>query len=80
MVEIMLASINEYNLLGKLQHKEIWKISCKNNRNIYEVSNFGNVRKNAKDFECKVNRDGYKHFSKYFVHREVYRLFKGEIP
>jgi len=69
--------------------KEIWKISCKNSINIYEVSNFGNVRKNGKEFDCKVifyvKTDGhkkeYKHFSdNYYVHREVYRLFKGEIP
>jgi len=69
--------------------KEIWKISCKNSRSIYEVSNFGNVRKNGKEFECKViscvSVDGHKKEYKYFssnhyVHREVYRLFIGEIP
>ena len=76
MIKIMLTSVNESNLLGK----EIWKVSCKNSLNTYEVSNFGNVRKNGKGYECKVNRDGYKGFTKYYVHREVYRLFIGEIP
>jgi len=68
---------------------EIWKVSCENSRNIYEVSNFGNVRKNGKDFECKlssyVNTYGHKKEYKYFssnhyVHREVHILFIGGIP
>jgi len=59
-------------------------------RSTYEVSNFANVRKNGKDFECKVIsyyvdtygcKKEYKHFSdKYLVHREVFRFFIGEIP
>jgi len=60
--------------------KEIWRLSCKNSRNIYEVSNFGNVRKNGKEFDCKISRNGYKYFAGHFVHREVYILFIGEIP
>ena len=84
MVKVTLTSVNESNLLGK----EIWKISCKNSRNTYEVSNFGNVRKNGNEFECKViswvKADGckkeYKYFSSnHYVHREVYILFIGKI-
>jgi len=64
------------NLLGK----EIWKVSCKNSMNTWEVSNFGNVRKNGKEFECKVYKKVYKYFAGHFVHREVYILFIGEMP
>ena len=35
------------------------------------MKRFGNVKKNEKDFECKVNRDGYKHFTGQLVHREI---------
>jgi len=60
MVKITLTSGSESNLLGK----EIWKISCKNSRNIYEVNRDG-----CEHFS-----------SKSLIHREVFRLFKGKIP
>ena len=66
------------------QEEEIWKIykvaKLRNQykiykTNIYEISNFGRVKKNGEIYECKLNINGYLMFSGYFVHRAVAESF-----
>lgn len=60
---------------------EIFKIYKKTHNNrtgivVWEVSNYGNVKKNSELYECGINPvNGYKVFSRYSVHRAVAELF-----
>jgi len=61
--------------------KRIWKLSYEGKYVKYEISNFGEVRKNGIIYECKLC-DGYKYFNHKALHRELFKLFllkKGEI-
>ena len=55
--------------------KEEWKIYKKTRGNIWEVSNFGRVKKNGEIHGCRVNNNGYLCFSGNFVHRAVAEMF-----
>ena len=54
--------------------KEIWKIYKKTRQTVWEVSNYGQVKKNGILYECKSNR-GYLYFGAGAVHRAVATLF-----
>lgn len=54
--------------------EEIFKVYKITRKAVWEVSNFGRVKKNGELYECKQNR-GYLIFSKYTVHRAVATLF-----
>lgn len=56
--------------------KEIWKVYYNGPRVIWEISNYGNVKKNNIPYECKLGKNGYKVFGhSYNVHRAVAELF-----
>ena len=58
------------------EDKEIWKIYKVTKRSVWEVSNYGRVKKNGELYECKINSWGYYVFySGYLVHRAVAILF-----
>lgn len=59
--------------------EEIWKVykETRNNRwgrIVYEVSNYGRVKKNGVLFKCNIN-NGYYSFGRFYVHRAVAELF-----
>lgn len=64
--------------------EEVWKTIVEN----YEVSNFGNCRKDDKVINCSINNRGYKYFQlqregkriNYLIHQQVAKLFIGERP
>ena len=60
-------------------NKEIYKVWKETYSNrwghiTWQVSNYGNVKKNGKLYECKLDR-GYKVFGSWKVHRVVAELF-----
>lgn len=42
---------------------------------VWEVSNYGNVKKNGKHYKCSLTNSGYKGFAHNLVHRAVAELF-----
>lgn len=56
---------------------EIFKVYKTTQKAIWEVSNYGNVKKNGKPYECTINPvSGYKVFgSNYYLHKSVAELF-----
>lgn len=54
---------------------EIWKIYHKGSRVIWQVSNFGRVKRNGELYECKTNNCGYLTFGGYLLHRAVAELY-----
>lgn len=64
---------------------EIWKVykdtriikttNRKTKGSIWEVSNYGNVKKDGEIYECTISGGGYKYFSIYPLHRAVAELF-----
>ena len=65
-----------------MEAKEIWKIWHENKMPkshklyiLWEVSDQGNVKRNGKLYECKLNNKGYKIFNRWKVHRVVAELF-----
>ena len=66
------------------EEKEVWKVYKivrrfnqykELNPNIWEVSNFGRVKKNGILYECRKSGSGYLMFSCYYVHKIVAQLF-----
>lgn len=59
--------------------KEVWKVykDTGNYRNggLWEVSNYGRVKRNGELYECKIKNNGYKVFSTNSLHRAVAELF-----
>lgn len=56
--------------------QEIWKVYKITQRTVWEVSNYGNVKKNGKLYECRLNGYGYKRFGRgVCLHKVVAELF-----
>jgi len=70
-----LDQITAYNEAKKSEVPEEWKvykITCKAK---WEVSNYGNVKHNGDQYQCKPNNWGYLAFSRYYVHKAVAECF-----
>lgn len=64
---------------------EIWKVYKRTHNNRWgtikwEVSNYGNVKKNGEPYECPLSISGYKTIPGEFLHRVVAELFIGPKP
>ena len=58
------------------EEKEIWKIYKKNRQCVWEVSNFGRVKKNGEIYECKKTSSGYLVFcSGIYLHKAIAEMF-----
>jgi len=55
--------------------EEIWKIYKKTQRTIWEVSNYGQVKRNGEIYQCKPSNRGYLMFSCYYLHKAVAQCF-----
>lgn len=60
--------------------EEIWKVyketySIRWGYIVWEVSNYGNVKRNGEPYECNIVNSGYKRFAHVYVHRAVAELF-----
>lgn len=54
---------------------KIYKLYKKTQRTVWEVSNYGNVKKNGKPYECSIQH-GYKRLPDgVYLHRVVAKLF-----
>lgn len=68
-----------------MEEEEIWKVWRDNRRkgtagSLWEVSNFGNIKKNGKAYPPKIRDDGYFMFGVgWCVHRAVAELFVPNI-
>lgn len=54
---------------------EIWKVYKETVRTKWDVSNYGNVKKNGEVYECGKSPSGYKCFGRYYLHKAVAELF-----
>ena len=59
-----------------MEEKEIWRIYKKTRQSVWEVSNYGRVKRNGEIYECKISNCGYLVFgSNYGVHKAVAELY-----
>lgn len=62
--------------MNEIQDIEIWKVYKKTQMTVWEVSNYGRVKKNGEIYECKPNGSGYLRFSTGdFLHKAVAQCF-----
>lgn len=54
---------------------EEWRIYKKTKMTVWEVSNYGRVKKNGEIYECGVNNSGYLGFAHTLLHRAVAETF-----
>lgn len=61
--------------INNINMSEIWKVYKKTQRTAWEVSNYGNVKKNGELHECSINCSGYKMIAHICLHKAVAELF-----
>lgn len=65
--------------------EEIWVVykekTKHGNSNLWEISSFGNVKRNGELYDCRISGYGYKQFcGGRYLHVEIARKFLGNIP
>ena len=69
-----LEQIEAYNEAKKLEIPEEWKVYKTTYKAKWEVSNWGNVKKNGEIYTCNI-KYRYLYFGQYYIHRAVAELF-----